>query len=598
MKRGVVAPDLVKGLKFLEYRGYDSAGVATIDNSNICVEKDKGKVDDIESRLGLSRLPGSIGIAHTRWATHGAPDKVNAHPHTDCDNRIAVVHNGIIDNFNDLKQRLIKKGHVFRSLTDTEVVPHLIEDYIKEGMSFREAVISALKELDGSFALAIISLYEPDLMVCVKKESPLIIGLGSGVMYCASDISSLAPFTDRFIVLDDNEVAFLTCDSYHVYRLPDMTERVKEPVTISIKVEDALKGEYPHYMLKEIFEQPISLSYSIRLQEHYLSLMADLLDRSKDIYMVAAGTSYHAALVGSYILSKIARMVTTPVIASEFISRYGDSIGVDTTVLAISQSGETIDVLKAVEYAKSRAATILGITNVLASSLTRVSRVYIHQQSGPEIGVAATKTFTGQLAVLYQLALIAGKRRGKLSQKEMDELKLDIKKIPDIVKHTLDKTNDITRELAKKYSSSRYVIFLGRGVSYPVALEGRLKLLEISYIPSLAYPAGESKHGPISLVEKGVPIIFVAPPDDTRKLIIGNIEEMKARGGTIVIVGDENDEELRSMADDYIGVPSINPLFSPIPYVVPLQLFAYYTAVLLGHDPDRPRNLAKSVTVL
>jgi glucosamine--fructose-6-phosphate aminotransferase (isomerizing) len=377
-----------------------------------------------------------------------------------------------------------------------------------------------------------------------------------------------------------------------------MTERVKEPVTISIKVEDALKGEYPHYMLKEIFEQPISLSYSIRLQEHYLSLMADLLDRSKDIYMVAAGTSYHAALVGSYILSKIARMVTTPVIASEFISRYGDSIGVDTTVLAISQSGETIDVLKAVEYAKSRAATILGITNVLASSLTRVSRVYIHQQSGPEIGVAATKTFTGQLAVLYQLALIAGKRRGKLSQKEMDELKLDIKKIPDIVKHTLDKTNDITRELAKKYSSSRYVIFLGRGVSYPVALEGRLKLLEISYIPSLAYPAGESKHGPISLVEKGVPIIFVAPPDDTRKLIIGNIEEMKARGGTIVIVGDENDEELRSMADDYIGVPSINPLFSPIPYVVPLQLFAYYTAVLLGHDPDRPRNLAKSVTVL
>ena len=597
-KIGNVAPDLVKGLKYLEYRGYDSAGVATVENGVIHVKKDKGMVDDIEKRMGLSTLPGRIGVAHTRWATHGAPEQINAHPHTDCDNKIAVVHNGIINNFNDIKQRLIKAGHVFRSLTDTEVVPHLIEENMKSGMDFKSAVFEAVKELDGSFALGIVSVYEPDTLICVKKESPLILGVGKDAMYCASDVSSIVPFTKKVVVLDDGELAILTPTGYEIYRLPDFSRKNKAPIKIDLKVEDAFKSGYPHYMLKEIYEQPTALSYTIRLQEHYLNLMADLLDRSKEIYIVAAGTSYHAGLIGSYLLSKMARLVAIPVIASEFIAGYGDTVSVESTILAISQSGETYDVLKAIEYAKSRAATILGITNVLASTLTRVSRVYIHQQSGPEIGVAATKTFTGQLAVLYQLALIAGKRRGKLSQRELDDLKEAIHDIPHIVEETLKKTDPLVKKLAKKYCKSKFFMFLGRGLSYPVALEGRLKLLEISYIPALAYPAGESKHGPISLIEEGIPVIFIAPRDETRKYVLSNIEEMKARGATIITLGEEGDEELMELSDDYIGLPQVNPYLAPIPYVVPLQLFAYHTAVLLGRDPDRPRNLAKSVTVL
>ncbi len=595
---GNVAPDLVKGLRYLEYRGYDSAGVATIYDGKVFVKKDKGMVEDIEKRLGLSSLPGSLGIAHTRWATHGAPEQINAHPHTDCNNVVAVVHNGIINNFNEIKQRLIKAGHVFRSLTDTEVVPHLIEEHMRNGLDFKTAVFEAIKELEGSFALGIISSNAPDTLICVKKESPLIIGVGKNAMYCSSDVSSLVPFTKKVVVLDDGEVAVLTHSTYEVYRLPDFSRKKKEPMKIDLKVEDAYKSGFQHYMLKEIYEQPTALSYTIRLQEHYLNLMADLLDRSKEIYIVAAGTSYHAGLVGSYLLSKMARLVAIPVVASEFISNYGDALGVESTILAISQSGETFDVLKAIEHAKSRAATILGITNVLASTLTRVSRVYIHQQSGPEIGVAATKTFTGQLAVLYQLALIAGKRRGKLSQRELDDLKEAIYDVPHLVEETLKKTDSVVKELAKKYSRSSFFMFLGRGLSYPIALEGRLKLLEISYIPALAYPAGESKHGPISLIDKGVPVIFVAPRDENRKYVLSNIEEMKARGAIIITLGDEGDDELKELSDDYIGLPNVNPLLAPIPYVVPLQLFAYYTAVLLGRDPDRPRNLAKSVTVL
>ena len=596
--KGNIASLIVKGLKCLEYRGYDSAGAATVYNHKLFVKKDKGKIDDINKNIGLDSLPGDIGIGHTRWATHGVPDKINAHPHTDCTNSIAVVHNGIITNFMDIKERLLKKGHIFKSLTDTEVIPHLIEDHVSSNPNYLNAVINTVKELRGSFALGIISVYAPDTLICVKQESPLIIGVGENTMYCSSDISSLAPFTNKVIVLDDGELVILKYNSYKIIRLPDLIEKKKQPITVNIKIKEAEKGGYPHFMLKEIYEQPIVLRYSLEAREHYLSLIADLLDKSRHTYIVAAGTSYHAGLIGSYLLSKVARLVTVPVIASEFISQYGDSLGVDSTVLAISQSGETLDVLKAVEYAKSRAATIVGITNVLGSTLTRVSRVYIHQQSGPEIGVAATKTFTGQLAILYQLAFIAGKRRGKLSQREMDDFKESLENIPQLVDKTLRSTEGIVNSLAKRFYKSSFIIFLGRGINYPVALEGRLKLLEISYVPALAYPAGESKHGPISLIEDNVPVIFIAPPDENKKYIMGNIEEMKARGSSIITVGDESDEELRSLSDYYINIPRVAPILSPILYVLPLQLFAYYTSVLLGRDPDKPRNLAKSVTVL
>jgi len=593
-----VAADLVKGLKLLEYRGYDSAGIATINNGNLSVEKDKGRIDELNVKLGFDQMPGYVGIAHTRWATHGAPDRINAHPHTDCDNRIAVVHNGIIDNYNEIKAELVRKGHTFKSLTDTEVIPHLIEDYIKNGYDFREAVLETVSRLEGAYALGIISIYEPGVIVGVKQLSPLVVGVSESGMYIASDINSLSPFTKDIIVLDDGEIVFLSLDGYEILKISNRQKVDKQPMTIEIDTQFADKEGYVHYMLKEIFEQPVVLNYSIRVQEHYLNLMAELLDRSKEIFIIGAGTSYHAALLGSMILSRIARLTAIPVIASEFVAQYGDVVSVDSSVLAISQSGETIDVLKAIEFAKSRAATILGITNTLASTLTRVCRVYIHQHSLPEIGVAATKTFTGQLAVLYRLAMVAGKMRGKLSQKEMDEMKIEINKIPSIVKDVLNRVDPVVKELAKKYSKTKYFIFLGRGLNYPIALEGRLKMLEITYIPSLAYPAGESKHGPISLVEEGVPVVFVAPPDETRKFIIGNMEEMKARKATIITIGEEGDKELMELSDDYISMPRMNPLFSPIPYVVPLQLFAYYTAILLGRDPDKPRNLAKSVTVL
>lgn len=597
-EKGDVANLLVKGLKCLEYRGYDSAGIATLSNDKIFVEKDRGRIDDINKSIGLDKLPGRIGIGHTRWATHGAPDKVNAHPHTDCTGNIAVVHNGIITNFMEIKETLMKKGHVFKSLTDTEVVPHLIEEYIKNGFNYIDSVINTVKELKGSYALGILSTYAPDTLICIKEESPLIIGVGENIMYCSSDISSLAPFTKNVVVLDDGEIVILRYNGYTILRLPNLIEKRKQPIKIDINVEEAEKGGYPHFMLKEIYEQPIVLRYSLEPQEHYLALMADLLDKSEQTYIVAAGTSYHAGLIGSYVLSKIARLVTIPIIASEFIPHYGDSLGVNSTVLAISQSGETLDVLKAVEHAKGRAATIVGITNVLGSTLTRVSRVYIHQQSGPEVGVAATKTFTGQLAILYQLAFISGKRRGKLSQREMDDFKEALRNVPVLVERTLDSTEPIIKKLAERFYKSKFFIFLGRGLNHPIALEGRLKLLEISYIPALAYPAGESKHGPISLIEEDVPVVFIAPPDENKKYIIGNIEEMKARGATIITLGDESDEELISLSDHYIPIPHIDPLLSPFLYVLPLQLFAYHTSILLDRDPDKPRNLAKSVTVL
>ncbi len=597
-KSGNIAPMLLKSLKLLEYRGYDSAGMATISKGKLYVLKDSGKIDEIEAKHKLSKLPGSIGIAHTRWATHGAPDAINAHPHIDCEAKIAVVHNGIIENFLDLKNELISKGHTFKSRTDTEVVPHLIEDFIKRGLGFRKAIIEAVKMLRGSYALAIISVYEPDIIACVKKDSPLVLGVGNGFIMCSSDMNSILPFTNKMIVLDDYEIAFIKYDAYEILRLPKLTIKDKKPITVSLKLEDAAKGGFPHFMLKEIFEQPLTIKYALETQETYLNLMAEFLDRSKEVFFVAAGTSYHAALLGSYIFSKLARLNVIPVIASEFIPRYGDSIGVDSTVVAISQSGETADVLKAVEYAKARAATILAITNMLGSTLTRVSRAYIHQQSGPEIGVAATKTFTGQLAVLYKLAIIAAKRRGKLSQRELDDLREDLARVPDKAKEVLNNTNEKMRLLAKKYRGSKFFIYLGRGISYPIAEEGRLKLLEVSYIPALAYPAGESKHGPISLIEEGIPTIFIAPPDETRDLIIGNIEEMKSRGARVITLGEYNDKELKELSDDFIEMPSINPILSPILYVIPLQLFAYYMAVELGRDPDKPRNLAKSVTVL
>ena len=600
LDEGKAAPIIHEGLKRLEYRGYDSVGEVTVFKDELFIKKDQGKIDEVHKIFDLDDLPGKIGIGHTRWATHGAPLQINAHPHTDCNKEIAVVHNGIIENFSELRSELVNNGHVFKSKTDTEVIPHLIEDVWKADppLDLVGAVLEAIRRIEGSYAIAVLSTKEPDKIVCARNESPLIIGIDENAVYCASDIPAFLPLTNKAVIIENGEIAILTLEGYEIRKIADSKKVTRIPRIIDWSPEMAVKEGYPHFMLKEIHEQPERLRDSLRLQDHYLDLMATFLDRGTEILLVAAGTSYHSCLAASYIFSKLAFLTTYPVIASEFIDQHGKSVSINSTILAVSQSGETTDTLAAIEYARQKAATILALTNVIDSTLTRVSRVYIDQQSGPEIGVAATKTFTSQLSVLTQIALRLAKKRGKISQDEMDLLDAKMEEIPDRVKVIIETQTEKIKLLAQKYREAKTFFFLGRGISTPTAYEGRLKLMEIAYVPSIAFPAGESKHGPISLVEPGFPVIFVCPMDSTHKTIIGNIMEMKARGASIIAILEEEDEEIKRLADDYIEVPKgIPEVLSPTLFVIPLQLLAYYLAVEKGLDPDKPRNLAKSVTV-
>ena len=598
LRTGEAASAIHKGLKKLEYRGYDSVGIATLQGSQLFIKKDRGKIDNVHAIHNLDALPGRLGIGHTRWATHGAPYKVNAHPHTDCNNQIAVVHNGIIENFAELKTELEELGHTFRSKTDTEVIAHLIEEKLKEGLSLVDAVRETVKRLDGSYAICVISVKEPDKLVCARKESPLVLGIAEDSLYVASDIPAFLSETNKSVVVQDGEIVVLSYMGYEIRKILDWKLVTREPEIIDWAPEMAEKQGYPHFMLKEIHEQPLRLRNTLRLQDKYLELMTAFLDRAGEVFLVACGTSYHACLAASYMFSKLSFLATHPVIASEFVEQHGKSVNIDSTLLVVSQSGETADTLDAVESARLRAATVLGLTNIVGSTLTRVARVYICQQSGPEIGVAATKTFTSQLSVLSQLAIRLAKKRGKISHVEIEDIEENLEQIPDIVESLIQSQEEKVKQLAKKYRGKQAFFFLGRGISSAVALEGRLKLMEISYIPSIAYPAGESKHGPISLIEPGFPVIFVCPKDGTHRTIISNIMEMKARGASIIVVVEKDDEEIKSLADDYIEIDSGLPeVLSPIPFVTPLQLFAYYMALERGCDPDMPRNLAKSVTV-
>jgi len=598
LKDGNVAPVIHAALKRLEYRGYDSVGEATLHENRLFIKKDQGKIDDVHALHNLDNLPGRMGVGHTRWATHGAPSQVNAHPHIDCHELIAVVHNGIIENFAELRRELEEQGHVFRSKTDSEVIPHLIEEEMKRGSTYVEAVREAINRLEGSYAIAILFAQEPDKILCARRESPLVVGIAENAAYCASDIPAFLPLTNKAVIIEDGELVILSDSGYEIRKLMDWSLVTREPKLVDWSSEMAVKRGYPHFMLKEIHEQPICLKNSLRLQDQYLELMTTFLDRAGEVFLVACGTSYHACLAASYTFSKLAFLATHPVIASEFVEQHGRSVNIDSTLLVVSQSGETADTLAAVEHARLRAATILGLTNVIGSTLTRVSRVYVCQQSGPEIGVAATKTFTTQLSVLAQLALRLAKKRGKISHEEIEQLEEQLEQIPTFAETILRTREKQIKQLAKKYRDKPCFFFLGRGISSATALEGRLKLLEIAYVPSIAFPAGESKHGPISLIEPGFPAIFICPRDETRKTVVGNIMEMKARGASIIAIIEEGDEEIKSIADDYVeivkGVPEI---LSPILYVIPLQLFAYYMAVEKECDPDMPRNLAKSVTV-
>jgi glucosamine--fructose-6-phosphate aminotransferase (isomerizing) len=598
LKDGEVASTIHAALKRLEYRGYDSVGEATVNESKVHIKKDAGTIDQVHAMLNLDDLPGKVGIGHTRWATHGAPYKINAHPHVDCNDEIAVIHNGIIENFAEIKTELELLGHAFKSKTDTEVIPHLIEEKMKQGLSLTDAVRETANRLDGSYALAVISSKEPDKIVCARRESPLVLGVGDKGAYLASDIPAFLPLTNKAVIVENGELAVLNAKGYEIYKIKDGSLVERESEIIDWNPEMAEKQGYPHFMLKEIYEQPLTLRNTLRLQDQYLELMTEFLDRAGEVFLVAAGTSYHACLAASYMFSKMSFLATHPIIASEFIEQHGRSVNIDSTILFVSQSGETADTLAALEHSRLRAATVLGLTNVIGSTLTRLARVYVCQQSGPEIGVAATKTFTSQLSVLSQLALRLAKKRGKVSHVEIEFLEKKLEQIPDIAEEILKTQGEKIMQLAKKYSGKQCFFFLGRGISSATALEGRLKLMEISYIPSIAYPAGESKHGPISLIENGFPVFFICPKDDTHKTVISNIMEMKARGASIIIVMEEGDEELKKLADETLEVPKgIPEILSPVLYVIPLQLFAYQMAIERKLDPDKPRNLAKSVTV-
>ena len=597
-KSGDVGPILYDSLKRLEYRGYDSVGEAAIIDGRMVVKKDKGKIDEVERELRISDLGGVVGIGHTRWATHGAPSQENAHPHTDCMGKVAVVHNGIIENFMELKQELEASGHKFKSRTDTEIVAHLVEERLKAGVGFVEAVRMTARRLTGAYALAFISTDEPDKIVCVRRESPLVIGTGANANYLASDIPAFLSRTKRAILLEDDEMAVLKADSVQLMKVESGEAVSRQPFTVEWSVETASKGGFPHFMLKEIHEQPLSIRNALRTHPIYLDLMASAMNRAKKIFLLACGTSYHACVAATYVFANLAKIEVTPVVASEFIDGYGAMIDQDTVVLTISQSGETADTLTAVRGAKDRGATILGITNVMGSTLTRLSDVYIGQNSGPEMGVAATKTFTAQFGVLVKIAVALAEQRKTLSGNELQLLQVGFDQLPEWVSTTLSSQEATVKRLAEKYSDRISFCFLGRGISVATALEGRLKLLELSYLPAIAYPAGESKHGFISVVEDGYPVIFIAPTDEVYSKIVGNVMEMKARQAQVIGVVEEGDTEVAGLSDETITMPTGIPWpLTPIVFILPLQLFAYYVSVRKGYNPDFPRNLAKSVTV-
>ena len=474
LKEGNAAPLIHSSLKRLEYRGYDSVGIATISDGKIFIKKDSGKIDEVDKIVNLDDMPGSIGIGHTRWATHGAPLKVNSHPHTDCTGEIAVVHNGIIENFMELRSELQNLGHNFVSKTDTEVMPHLIEETLKQNpnLTFQQAVLASLKRIEGSYAFAIISTREPDKIICARNESPLVLGINGKGVFCASDIPAFLEVTNKAVMINNGELVILSVGGYEIRRISDNSPVTREPITVEWTSEMAVKQGYPHFMIKEIHEQPETLRNTLRIQDHYLDLLATFLDRANEVFLVACGTSYHACLAASYMFSKLAFLPTYPVYASEFLEQCGKSVNIDSTLLAVSQSGETADTIAAVSCAQQRAATVLSLTNVIGSTMTRISRVYIGTQAGPEIGVAATKTFTSQLSVLAQLALKLSKKRGKISQDEIDLLEANLKKMPDDVETIVRTQEEKIKQIAKKYVDSKVFFFFGRGISTATAFEG------------------------------------------------------------------------------------------------------------------------------
>ncbi len=599
-KRGDVAPFIHQALKRLEYRGYDSVGVTTIEKHKLYIKKDKGKVEEVHRKLDLDEMPGSIGIGHTRWATHGVPSMLNSHPHFDCNNEIAVVHNGVIENFMELRKELSGKGHKFKSETDTEIIPHLLEDYMKDGMDLAEAVKEVTKRIEGTYAIVVMSTKEEEnKIVCTRDGNPLVIGRKKNVSYVSSDIPAFLPMTNDMILLLDGEIAYLTSDEVRIESLSDGSEIKRDSIEISWTADQAQKSGYPHFMLKEIHEQPDAIRNTLRLKDDIIKQAAEIIYSSDRVFMLAMGTSGHSALAGRHMFASIAGVLPTFELASDFSDTVYGVLTDRDCIIAITQSGETTDTITAVKYAKERGVKIVAISNVVGSSITRIADHTILTQAGPEIGVAATKTFMVQLTSLALIALALGKLTGFTDLKSIETKRKCLERIPEIVSETISRNEELSRRLAGELYDRTSLLFLGRGVSIATAEEAALKLKEIAYNHAEAYSAGESKHGPIALVEDGFPVIFVAPNDETRSRMIGNIMEMKARGAAVVSVILKDDTELESLSKFVFTIPEdIEPEFSTMVFIVPLQLFSYYMALRKGYDPDMPRNLAKSVTVL
>lgn len=597
-------PVLIKGLHRLEYRGYDSAGVAILNpDNNLNLYKTRGKVSDLENFCQSKDLSGTIGIAHTRWATHGEPNDINAHPHQSANGDIAIVHNGTIENYNVLKQALLKHGCEFRSETDTEVLVQLIQ-YIKDtnNCTLVEAVTEALGQVIGAYAIAVVDRNTPDTIIAARKSSPLVIGIGQNATYLASDATPIIDYTDKVVYLNDDEIAIIKKDEPLRVITTDNEPSNIDIQTLKLSVSQLEKGGYPHFMLKEIFEQPATIEDSIRgrvVNNHIqLSGVADNSERfaaAERIIIVACGTSWHAGLIGKQLLQDIARMPVQVEYASEF--RYSNPVITPRDiVIAISQSGETADTLAAISLAKERGAFVYGICNVVGSSIARAtdSGTYIHV--GPEIGVASTKAFTGQVTVLAMLALAVGQIRHTVTPDTLVRVTSAIEMLPQLITDTL-KLNKAIEKLSSTYTYVHNFLYLGRGYNYPSALEGALKLKEISYIHAEGYPAAEMKHGPIALIDHELPTVVIAPMDDLHDKIISNIQQVKARGGSVIAIVTKGDKAIKEIADHALEIPKVPECLSPIIVSIPLQLLAYHIAVKKGCNVDMPRNLAKSVTV-
>ncbi len=604
---GVVSSDdvsekLYNGLANLEYRGYDSVGMCFVHNNNFKIKKGVGKLEEVHKKVNFLKFPGNIGIAHCRWSTHGAVTKKNAHPHVDCKNKISVVHNGIIENYSELKDLLTKSGHKFYSQTDTEVIAHLIEENLNSN-GILDAVRKSLSEIEGSYALGILYADEPEKLIAARNESPLIIGIGKNENFIASDVPSILSYTNKIVYLDDKEVAVLTKDSFRIFDLNGREKR-KKIHTIHWSAEAAQKAGYKHFMLKEIYEQPRAIADTLNERirnnnivfEKEFKLSDDFLKRIKRIVIVACGTSWHAGLVGKFMFEELAKIPTEVEYASEFRYRH-PLLDKDTLLIAISQSGETADTIAALKEAKKNDVKTLSICNVMGSSITRISDGVIYTRAGPEIGVASTKAFTTQLAVLYLLTILLAKLKKTLKEEQIKSMIEGIRRIPLQLQSVLDEDYEILK-CAELYHHKLNSIYLGRGVNFPIALEGALKLKEVSYIHAEGYPAAEMKHGPIALIDKNMPVVVIAPHDIyTYKKVLGNIEEVKSRGGIIIAIATEGDKEIPKKAKHTIFIPKTLYTLSSILAVVPLQLLAYHIADKLGHNPDYPKNLAKSVVV-